>query len=167
MALDATAGGAASNSYCTAAEGDAYHAAHLYASTWTEAVLLKKEAALIWATRLLDEQVAWKGYPSSTTQALRWPRSWVEYRDGQVWIDNSQVPPWLKNATAELARHLLANDRTAERSIGIHSVVADTVSVTFDRYDVKPIIPPSVRSIVEPYGIVTGAGSGTVKVIRT
>lgn len=167
MALDATAGGVASNSYATAAEGDSYHAAHLYGTVWTGATTANKEAALIWATRLLDEQVDWKGYVETLTQALRWPRQMVLERDGRRYFDNTTIPTFLKHATAELARHLLAGDRTKERSIGLASVDADTVSVVFDKHDVKPILPPSVKSIIEPYGDVRGPGSNTAKLVRT
>lgn len=167
MALDATAGGANANSYCTVAEADAYHATHLYASAWTEASTANKEKALIWATRLLDEQVEWHGYVYNNTQALRWPRSMVADRDERYFFDNTTIPVFLKHATAELARHLLAGDRTQERSIGIQSVTADAVEVTFDKHDVKPFLPPSVRSIVEPFGRVQGPGSGTAQLVRT
>lgn len=167
MTVVATASATNANSYCTRAEADEYHKVHLYNSAWIGADDWKREAALIWATRLLDEQVDWKGYPTTNTQALRWPRSWVEDRDGQIWIDNASIPAWLKHATAELARHLLASDRTAERSIGIQSVTTDTVEVVFDKHDVPPVLPPSVRAIVEPYGTVNGPGSGTAKLVRT
>lgn len=165
MSLDATAGGVSSNSYATVAEADAYHANHLYASAWTGAITANKEAALIWATRLLDEQADWHGYPTTLTQALRWPRSWVPDRDGQVWVSNAIVPTFLQNATAELARWLLTEDRTAERVIGLKSVKADVVAVDFDRFDVKPILPPSVRSLIDHYGRVR-SGGGAVPLER-
>jgi len=38
------------NSYADAAEGDAYHEGHLYASSWTGASTGTKEAALVMAT---------------------------------------------------------------------------------------------------------------------
>lgn len=167
MALDATAGGANADSYCTVAEADAYQATHLYASVWTTATTANKEKALKWATRLLDEQVDWEGSVSTLGQALRWPRSEVTDRDGRAWFNNTTIPTFLKNATAELARHLLAGDRTQERSVGIQSVTADTVEVVFDKHDVRPFLPPSVRSMVEPFGRVKGPGSGTAQLVRT
>lgn len=166
MALDATAGGPTSNSYATVADGDSYHANHLYAASWSSAITANKEAALIWATRLLDEQVTWKGDVETLTQALRWPRQMVLDRDGRRYLDPVTIPTFLKQATAELARHLLMGDRTQERSIGLSSVTADTVTVTFDKHDVPSILPPSVTSIVEPYGDVKGPGSGSAKLVR-
>src|SRR5688500_3618315 len=99
LTLIATPGAANANSYCTIAEANAYHEAHLYAEAWTEGDDEKRIPALIWATRLLDEQMQWRGYPSTLEQALRWPRSWVPDRDGQVFIDNAIVPTFLKHAT--------------------------------------------------------------------
>lgn len=165
--LIATAGAETANSYCTVAEAEAYHDTHLYATAWTAADEDQQIAALIWATRLLDEQVDWFGYVESLTQALRWPRAGVLDREGRQYVSSTTIPTFLKRATAELARHLLAGDRTQERSIGIQSVVADAVQVTFDNHDVKPILPPSVRSMVQSYGEVSGPGSGTAKVVRT
>lgn len=166
MLLVATAAASNANSYCTRIEADDYHKTHLYNSTWIAADDWQREAALIWATRLLDEQIDWKGYVETTTQALRWPRADVLDRDGRRYLDNTAIPLFLKQATAELARHLLAGDRTQERSIGIASVKADTVDVVFDKHDVKPVLPPSVRSIVQVYGDVQGPGSGSSKVVR-
>jgi len=175
MTLIVTPGALDANSYCTAAEGDAYHATHLYASVWLAATVPNKEAALIWATRLLDEQVDWKGDPSTFSQALKWPR-WGVYKDGSsggysygwfmAYLSPDTIPQFLKNATAELARYLLTEDRTVERSFGITSVKADTMQVDFDKRDVKPILPPSVKSIVDRYGSLRGPGSITAKLER-
>ena len=166
LTLVATPAASNANSYCLRSEADAYHQTHLYNAVWLAADDWKKEAALIWATRLLDEQVDWRGYVTTVPQSLRWPRSMVIDRDRQQYFDNTTIPIFLKNATAELARHLLIGDRTQERSYGLASVKADTVDVVFDKHDVKPILPPSVRSIVEPYGMVNGPGSGIAKLVR-
>ncbi len=161
-----TPGASDANSYCSRAEATTYHEAHLYGSVWTSASDVNKDAALVWATRLLDEQIEWSGYAKSNEQALRWPRDGVLDRDGRFYFANTIIPPFLKNATAELARHLLAGDRTQERSIGIQEVTADTVSVTFDKHDEKPFLPPSVASMVAPYGTIKGHTGGTAKLVR-
>lgn len=166
MAIDVTPGGENADSYCTVEHGDAYHATHLYASVWTGSTTARKESALKWATRLLDEQVEWNGEAATLVQSLRWPRVAALDREGSTYLDSASIPTFLKNATAELARHLLAGDRTQERSIGLQSVTADTVEVVFDKHDLKPFLPPSVRSIVQPFGLVKGAGGGTAKLVR-
>jgi hypothetical protein len=162
----ATPGLNTSNAYCDLAFSDAYHELHLYASAWIdEGDDDRKIAALIWATRLLDEQVGWAGYKLTDEQALRWPRYDVYDQDGYVLASDS-IPLFLKNATAELARTLLAENRTTDRSFGITSVKADTVEVVFDKQDVKPVFPASVLAMVAPYGTVKGSASGTIKLVR-
>jgi hypothetical protein len=166
LVLDSTIAGTSANSYSTRAEADTYHDAHLFSDTWKSAEAWKKDAALIWATRLLDEQVTWYGAKQSVDQALQWPRIGVLTKAGDAYFDNDEIPKFLKDATAELARYLISEDRTAERGYGIKKVKADVVEVEFDSFDTKPILPPSVKSIVGPYGAIEGPGSGFAKLIR-
>lgn len=166
MTLVATAGAIDANSYCTRSQGDAYHQTHLYNTSWLEADDYKKEMALIWATRLLDELVEWQGWKATQEQALRWPRSGVLDRDSYYTLVLGSLPAFLTRATAELARHLLEGDRTQERSFGLQSVRADAVDVVFDKHDVKPILPPSVQSMIAQYGLVMVTNSGMAKLVR-
>lgn len=166
LVLTATVGSVTANTYCTLAESNTYHEGHVYGATWIDGDDDLKKAALVWATRLLDEQVEWVGYPLDAIQALRWPRYEAYSVDGLFLLPTTTIPIWLKHATAELARYLLASDRTAERGIGISEVTADTVSVVFDKHDLKPFLPPSVQSIVSRYGTVSAPGGGTVKLVR-
>ena len=62
------------NSYASVADGDAYHAAHLYATAWTGATADKKATALVMATRLIDAECGFLGFRKSNAQALQWPR---------------------------------------------------------------------------------------------
>src|SRR5438046_10234283 len=62
------------NSYANAADGDAYHDGHLYASAWAAATTGNKEKALVMATRLIDTQFQFNGWRSHDEQALQWPR---------------------------------------------------------------------------------------------
>jgi hypothetical protein len=152
LTLNATAGAADANSYATVEEADAYHEAHLYASDWTGASTANKEAALVWATRLLDEQCEWRGTKTTNEQALRWPRGGVYDVDG-VGIDNDVIPTSLKRATAELARHLIKSDRLQVRDDargGLQSVTAGPVSVSFDKVDRISLLPESVLSLIRP-----------------
>lgn len=140
-----------SNSYCTTAEADSYHeTTRLHNSAWESAA--DPEIALIWATRLLDEQVRWKGVISNEDQALRWPRSYVYTRDG-VLIEGDTIPTWLKNATAELALYLVSEDRLAEAGTrGFEEIKLPGIKIKPDKRDRKPVIPRSVWSIIAPYG---------------
>src|SRR5512147_1506660 len=130
------------NSYASEADGDDYAAARLYSTDWTGAVSGNKQIALVQATRLLDQLADWKGDPSTTTQALRWPRYGVPDRDNFQIIDSATIPQWLKDATCELAIQLLASDRAADPdTAGFRSIRAGSVALEIDKYDRPAILP--------------------------
>src|SRR5688572_8167800 len=114
LVLIATPGASNANSYATAAEGDAYHEGHLYASAWTSASLAKKEQALVMATRWLDAQVQWAGIAASSTQVLGGPRWDVVNPVAGYLLDGDTIPQRLKDVTAELARRLIVADLTVD-----------------------------------------------------
>jgi len=138
MALITTPGAVDADSYASLVEADAYHAAHLWATTWDAASVDRKEAALRMATRLLDRMPrAWTGAVETETQGLRWPRSGMLTRDGYE-IAAGTIPPDLKDAEAEFARQLLAEDRTEDNSAlasDLQSLKAGPVTLTFARKD--------------------------------
>ena len=166
LTLVATAGGLTSNTYCTQAEALTYHEAHLYASTWTGATSANKDKALAMATRLLDEQINWYGWKSSNNQALAWPRIGIYDKEG-VSLASNTIPTFLKNATAELARLLIASDRTVENEMkGFKSINIGkgAVHIIPDRYDRPGVIPPSVWAIIRPFGCVVTQSRSIVRV---
>jgi hypothetical protein len=167
LVLETGAGLPESNAYADLAAADAYHDAHLYASTWTAASDATQTIALIWATRLLDEQALWKGDVASDTQALRWPRLNVSTPD-DVLIGGDVIPTWLIHATSELARTLIGADRTAESAnAGVKQVTVGPITLVVDPLTELPILPRSVISMIQPYteGI-KGVKRGWVPLIR-
>src|SRR5688572_789393 len=112
------------NAYASAADGDAYHDGHLYASAWTAVTTGDKEKALVMATRLIDGLFQFNGFKRISTQALQWPRRECrdpDNTDGVVpglllvrgpYLDETKVPTIVVNATCELARALVIEDRT-------------------------------------------------------
>src|SRR6266571_1983388 len=62
------------NAYASAADGDAFHLGHYYASVWTGATTGNKEKALVMATRLIDASYQFNGFKKGSVQALQWPR---------------------------------------------------------------------------------------------
>lgn len=167
LVLDATVGGSSANSYCTRAEGDTYHEAHLYATAWTGATSGNKDAALVWATRMLDEQIEWAGEKTTVEQALRWPRGGAYDRDG-IEIDSDIIPAFLKNATAELARYLLSSDRPSaldSAMSGIESVEVGSVKVKFDKMDRISTLPDSVMAMIH-FVVDDTIDDNTVRIVR-
>src|ERR1044072_7389787 len=82
MTLIATPGDANANSYVTVAAATALLAEQLQTEAWyataeTDMLTLtaKREAALLWATGLLNTHVEWYGTPTTGTQALPCPQA--------------------------------------------------------------------------------------------
>lgn len=162
LILDATIGGASSNSYNTQAEGDDYHDGRLFTSDWTGASTANKEAALAWATRLLDYNFDWAGGKYTIPQALRWPRFGALDRDGQL-IDSAIIPVALKDAVSELARLLIIANRPGEKGTeGLAKLKADVIGLEFDKHDRTGSIPDDVYQMISHLGTLklftTGGG---------
>lgn len=154
MALDATPGGENSNSYVTLAQASAYHATHLYASSWTTAASATQETAVIMASRTLDDWVDWKGSKQDDDQALRWPRWNVYDRDG-IAFEEDEIPVFLINATSELARYLLSTDVTAEPDTkGFKELQVGSLKLVVDKDDRDEftVLPDTVKAMIEHYG---------------
>jgi hypothetical protein len=143
MALNATAGDAAANSYVTTDEADAYYENRLFSSAWGAAPN-DQEPALIMATRLLDTRVAFTGAPATTTQALSWPRSGMSTRNG-VAIPIDEIPADLKYAVFEMALALLGStdDTSAENQAtaqGLSRLRASNVELWFtEGFEQRPL----------------------------
>lgn len=136
VVLDATPGSATANSFTTLAAADAYWASQLYPAAWTDPAVTDdtKNRALITATQLLTEQLAWLGWPATTMQALPFPRSGLRTRTGAA-IAPTVIPTELANATAELAGQLIAAGQMPDTrldSAGLKRLKAGPVELEFD-----------------------------------
>ncbi len=170
LTLVADAGSASANSFATVAEGDTYHEGHLYATAWTGATDANKAIALVMATRLLDAMIVWSGWKATTAQALQWPRGGM-YDRGGIGIDSDIIPTDLKHMTAELARTLLAGDRTADNDAdaqGLTSLKVGPVELAFkDRITPKVLADAVFFLMPESWGYVRRrGGSGMVTLER-
>jgi len=97
-----------SNSYVSRAEADAYFEARPNSDAWTSAA--DPEQALIAATARLDlEQFV--GYKFLTEARLKWPRFETYDDDGNPY-DSATIPQRVKDATCELALHMLNSGTT-------------------------------------------------------
>jgi Putative DnaT-like ssDNA binding protein len=174
MALDAVAGSPTANSYCTVAAATAFMHERLDTDPWFDppasthlTLTATREAALIWATRLLDEQVRWYGVPATTTQALAWPQTGQVDVHGHL-IDPSTVPVDIQHATATYALELMrATNAMASGGSSATGVkrrkIGDTEIEYFEgsatsaaRTSPLTTIPPEVRAMLAPYGAARG-----------
>lgn len=166
MVVETGSGSATANSYCSVDDGDLYHEKRLHVTDWTGATDDDKEAALMWATRLIEQAVIWSGTAISTTQALAWPRDSVYDRYGTA-IDNDIVPTWLIEATAEFARELIAENRTTETNrdlVGFKELKVGELAMKIDTFSTKPLIPPAVWSMINYYCRKVGRAKTLVRV---
>ena len=150
--LDATAGGVSANTYLTLADAETYFGDRLHKDTWDDAGEDSKNAALLWATRLLDLE-NWVGNRHTYTQALRWPRSNVPNLDEDEYLDETTIPGFLEEATAELAFILLGSDITLTPSTdGISSIKVGTVKLDYEDMRDRPSqVPDNVKIIYRGY----------------
>jgi hypothetical protein len=155
------------NAYADAADGDAYHDGHLYATAWTAATLANKEKALVMATRLIDGQFQFAGWKANELQGLQWPRVSVRDPDGEDDLPPDVVPKAVIEATCELARALLIADRTAAPvGEGLKYENTGTTQKGYDKSDTPPIIPRLVQAHLAKYGALMKGRSGAVRLVR-
>lgn len=164
LVLDATVGGEDSNSYTTQAEGDSYHESRLFSTVWTGATSAQKDAALVWASRILDYTFDWSGSKYTIEQSMRWPRYSALDRDGQL-FDSNEIPVELKDAVSELARLLISGDRAGETGVeGIEKLKVDVIELTFDKLDRIKTIPDEVYQMISHLGSLKSFSSSGGKV---
>jgi hypothetical protein len=159
------------NSYASAADGDAYHEGHLYASAWTAASTANKEAALVMATRLIDSQYQFNGHRADSDQALQWPREGCHDPDADGWnggtVADSVVPKVVVEATCEMARELLIQDRTAAPPGEGLKYYNDAGKQTgYDKSDTRPVITRVAQAMLDKYGSLVSGKSGAVRLVR-
>jgi hypothetical protein len=158
------------NSYASAADGDAYHEGHLYATAWTGATTQNKEKALVMATRLIDGEYQFNGFKGSDAQALQWPRERCPDPDragagflpgmlsgsfgSDTWVPSDIVPPRVVQATCELARELILVDRTSPPpGEGVTLVrLADQSETIYNKRDKRPVISMVAQNLLCKYG---------------
>jgi hypothetical protein len=154
-------------SYLSVADADSYFETmrgdeSTYAADWgaVSTTTAIKEACLRWATRLIDRHWAFDGEKSTTTQKLRWPRSYVEDIEGDE-IDGDIIPEDLQHATAEMARALLVDpERVEDQEVGLSSLSVAVIQLAFDKYDRAGTLPGPVKRLLSSFGTLRGGGQG-------
>jgi hypothetical protein len=175
------------NAYADLVDADAYHEGHLYATAWTGATAEQKCTALVMASRLIDSLYQFGGVRAVTGQALQWPRygcydpdnvdggfylAAVSFRFrspvGRRYVPDNVVPLGVRNATCELARELIAADRTAAPAgEGLKYQNVGSTQTGYDKADTRPVIPKIAQAMLSKYGSLLNAKSGEVKLVRT
>lgn len=113
-----------------------------------------REAALVWATRLLDQMMRWYGSKRTEEQRLRWPRSGVVDADGYN-LDFDLIPELLEEATAELALSLLERNRFEQPGLlgqGIEEARLGPIAVKVGSEERIDVVPQNILSLLSPLG---------------
>jgi hypothetical protein len=178
MLLNATPGSATANSYATVAEALDLLSESLFPDIALSDVQYRLNDALIWATRMIEEQVLWYGAPVSATQALAWPQA-ASTLLGRA-LSTTAIPAFLQQATAEYALAIIRDVLRREALVtspmtaglqGVRAIAIDDVRITLandlaQQAEALPStyrMPDAVRRILTPYGDV--AGNCTVRLV--
>lgn len=154
LTVVATAKAVNANSYVTLADAESRIEERLHVSDWEGAIDATKNAALVWATRILDEQFNWAGYKTTAAQNLRWPRIGI-YNEEDESVDEDTIPTFLARATIELALYLIGEDRTnTETGLeGFDSIQVESIRLQTNKVSGKTRIPDAVIQIIKHYGV--------------
>ena len=156
------------NAYANAADGDAYHEGHLYATAWTAATAEQKDAALVMATRLIDAEYQFGGVKATFVQALQWPRAECRDVDADDELPLNAVPKAVRDATCEQARELLIVDRTATpEGEGLKYFFDASSQKGYDKTDKRPVISGVAQSLLAKLGELLNRRSGAVRLVRS
>jgi len=167
MAIDATVGGPAANSYPTELEADAYFLNRFHVTFWEGLAPEDKEKLLVTATSLLDWYVRWVGVKVSDTQSLAWPRTGVYTELGNE-IPSTVIPAQVKTAVFELIVASYEEDRTSDSGLeGLSLLKLSSLQIgTMDKLSNPPrkVIPEAIWKILG--SLYVQSGMGVVRLIR-
>ena len=186
------------NCFCSLDEADTYHGRRLANNDWRNADEDTRMSALFHATDILHRQ-KWIGAPTNYEQVLSWPRRFVpnrnsinqgftgdlEYIDINTpvsltfrYLEDNNIPQFLKDATAELANYLILRaasgkdevsqytDQLSSLSLGGGAVALnfreDTKYITDMPYQVYHIVSDFLREVTEYDPSITGAYTATL-----
>lgn len=163
ITLDATQGGANSNTYLTLAEAETYFEGRLHVEVWDSSTEDNKNRSLVMASKRISQE-AFFGDRQNDTQKLSFPRVGLSYLDG-VYLDGI-IPEQIKEAQCELALHLLQTDMSKPSvdtsniksvkvgSIGVDYAIDnnDNVSRGYDE------LPPFVTSLLSDFSRTVSSG---------
>ena len=133
------------NSYVDVSEADAYFSTRLGSAAWVDSDEAAKEAALVTATRVLDD-MEWMGLPYSPVQVLAFPRRIQDIAE--------PTPVRFVRAVFEMALHLLQNPELMMDTGGVESLSVGPISLT--NISNPRLIPQYVERLIAPYTLSSG-----------
>lgn len=126
----------------------------LHRAAWVATTVEDREAAIRWATQLLDSGWDWDGAKDDSDQALMFPRRGLVDRDGNS-VSSTAIPAEIERGCAQLAAALAERDRASDSALfgqGIKRAKVGTIEVEVDESSAPELVPPYVFHLVEDYG---------------
>lgn len=173
-------GRADAESYISVADADSYFELRGY-TTWATMSEAEKEAALRRGTDYMLQayRVSWKGTRTTATQALDWPRAWVEREDylvspvnapqilcGTFYYPSNEVPREVAHACAELAYRAAAGDLSPDLGRRTVRERVDVLEVQYDPNAPQHVVFRAIDNLLRPF--LSSAGSSVFrKVVRS
>lgn len=157
-------------SYISVTSADTYFTARGVAA-WAALTTPQKEQALRKATDYMvaDYGGRWAGMRVTVTQALDWPRAWVQNRDAPGlygpypnYYSSTSVPTPVANACAELANRAAAGDLLVDQGAQVKQETVGPISVTYTDGARQSTRYAIIDLMLRPYLI----GGGAVQVVR-
>ncbi len=175
IVVETGSGSSTADSYVSVADVQAGFDAMLSPPTqWATLTTAKKEAACKEATRILDRYVAtyMGGYAGDQVnpgvQALGHGRENVTHPDTELELTASALMRYVREATIEIVRRLIASDLTKEPTRGLRSVKAGEVEVEFDteQYVGAQEVPDEALKVIAPFTLNAAVRSSGGRIIR-
>jgi len=150
------------DSYISVADALAYHDARGN-TNWATITTLEQEQAIRRATDFMQQVYSWKGSRKTDTQALAWPRYYVERDNG--YYPSDSVPNEVKNACAELAFKAAGGDLSPDIAQRVIREKIGPIEVEYDKNSVQFTTYRAINNLLSPF--LNGLGGTFRKVVRT
>jgi len=151
ITLDATVGGASSNSYVTIARSNAIAETLPHMGEWLTSAEINKSQLLLHATRLIDRHFLPNGAKVNDAQALLWPQSGLSYASTGTAIPENIIPEFVELATVEWAWELQENPYpNSDIADGLKTLNTPSYRMEFTGSGQKRV-PEVVADLLSPY----------------
>ncbi len=140
------------NSYVSTLTIDAWVLTNPHDTTWAALSQAQKDGYAVMSCRVLNEQMNWDGWQTSSTQSLDLPRSGMVDKNGNS-IDSNEIPGEVQDAQCELARLLAIEDRTADSgTAGFKEISVGSIKLIVDKSDRPIVLAPAVWNMIKAFG---------------
>jgi hypothetical protein len=157
-------------SYASVADATAYHTARGREDAWD--AIEDQEAALRLATQYMEQayRMRWKQFRTTSTQALSWPRAWVQIPDApygygsqSAYVPNNVVPTEVKQACMELALRTGSGELAPDLDRQAITEQIGPIRVEYDESSSYHTQYRSVDMMLAPYLMSMGMSSPLVR----